>query len=138
MRGPLAVAVGNYATLLRSTDYGITWFSNSGSESPAEWCSVSFIDDRTIISAARNGGLGISTYLGITWSTARITLHRGYYTIGFYDVLGRKVTTLFEGKLDASEHSVDLDATELKNGIYFYRLVINGEMQTKKLIVEHQ
>ena len=53
-----------------------------------------------------------------------------------YDLLGREVTTLIEGALEAETQSVEWDASAVKNGVYFYRLVVDGGVEMKKIVVE--
>ena len=54
-----------------------------------------------------------------------------------YDLLGREVAALAEGRLEAGEHSVAVDATGLPSGVYIYRLTSNGRTLTQTLTVTH-
>ncbi len=42
--------------------------------------------------------------------------------LGIYDILGRRVATLYNGPVDAGTHRVRLNASGLTSGVYFYRL----------------
>ena len=44
----------------------------------------------------------------------------GKFTINVFNILGQKVTTLFNGELNAGYHSFNFDASQLATGIYFY------------------
>lgn len=46
--------------------------------------------------------------------------------LAIYDVLGRKVATLYSGPVDAGTHRVNLNASDLSSGVYFYRLAADG------------
>nr|MBA3705038.1 T9SS type A sorting domain-containing protein [Bacteroidota bacterium] len=52
-----------------------------------------------------------------------------------YELTGREVMQLLNEKQIAGEHRVNLDTSELQNGIYFMNMNINGEQITKKFIV---
>jgi hypothetical protein len=56
-------------------------------------------------------------------------------TLSIYDIKGRKVDTVIEGKLDAGQHEVDYSCN-LSSGIYLYRLDAGGETAVKKMVVE--
>lgn len=70
-----------------------------------------------------NASTVISYSLGIT---ERISL-------AVYDVLGRKVATLFEGMQAAGDHAVRFDASGLASGVYFYRLESGGRAAAMKM-----
>lgn len=59
----------------------------------------------------------------------------GPVSLDLYDLQGRKVKTLFEGKQQAGHYQVTLDASDLTSGVYFYRLRHNGDTKTRKLVL---
>jgi len=60
----------------------------------------------------------------------------GFVSLKIFDVLGREVATLVEGKKSAAHYSVDFYAENLRSGIYFYELrVDNKSISTKKMIL---
>lgn len=50
-----------------------------------------------------------------------------------YDLLGREVMRLVEGRQNAGNHSVTIDARTLNSGLYFCRLEAGGMTLTRKL-----
>ncbi|HEY9166542.1 MAG TPA: T9SS type A sorting domain-containing protein [Candidatus Kryptonia bacterium] len=57
-------------------------------------------------------------------------------TLKVYDILGREVTTLVNGRLTAGEHSATFNASNLASGVYIYSLVTSdGFKITKKMIL---
>ncbi|MCX6122592.1 MAG: T9SS type A sorting domain-containing protein [Ignavibacteriales bacterium] len=76
-----------------------------------------------------------------------------HVAIKVFDMLGREVATLVDGVKSAGQHTVELNASKLRSGIYFYRLSVvpsarrdlvptegrNGQagsfMETKKLVL---
>jgi hypothetical protein len=56
-------------------------------------------------------------------------------TLEVYDVLGRRVATLAEGKRQAGRHEASLQARKLPSGVYFGRLEAGGETRTQKITV---
>ena len=57
----------------------------------------------------------------------------GEVKLAVYDLLGREVATLVNGRLEAGLHSVQFDASQLTSGIYMYRLQAGDQVQTRKL-----
>jgi hypothetical protein len=47
---------------------------------------------------------------------------REHVTLKVFDVLGREVATLLEGKLDAGGHEVTFKAEQFNSGVYFYQI----------------
>jgi photosystem II stability/assembly factor-like uncharacterized protein len=70
-------------------------------------------------------------------TTINFLLHAaGKVTLKVYDVSGREVATLIDNKfLQAGSHTIYFDGSTLMSGIYFYRLTVNGNTVTKKLIL---
>jgi hypothetical protein len=60
---------------------------------------------------------------------------RMYSTLKVYDMLGREVATLIEGVHEAGSHIVKFDASHLPSGIYFYRIVTDQFVETKRLVL---
>ncbi|MBI5476099.1 MAG: T9SS type A sorting domain-containing protein [Ignavibacteriales bacterium] len=60
---------------------------------------------------------------------------RIYVKLNIYNVLGQEIVMLVDNELSASTYSVDFDATELPNGIYFYKIQAGEFVQTKKMIL---
>lgn len=51
------------------------------------------------------------------------------------DMLGRTVATLIDGEKSAGLHTVRFDASILPSGVYYYRLIANGQTLTKKMTI---
>jgi hypothetical protein len=52
-----------------------------------------------------------------------------------YDVAGRLVMMAVDRQMDAGEHKVELRASGLSSGVYFYRLTADGFEETRKMVV---
>lgn len=52
-----------------------------------------------------------------------------------YDVLGRRVAVLEDGRRKAGRHVLKLDADRLSSGVYFSRLRAGGQTRTQKITV---
>jgi hypothetical protein len=58
----------------------------------------------------------------------------GYAQVGLYDVMGRRVRTLYDGQLSAGRTAdAVIDASGLAPGTYFVRLQANGTTKTRRL-----
>jgi len=58
-----------------------------------------------------------------------------YVTLKIYDVLGQEVMRLRDGYEEAGFKTLDVDASNLPTGIYFYRLEAGKNVETKKMII---
>jgi hypothetical protein len=59
-------------------------------------------------------------------------------TLKVYDMLGRELALLVNGRQESGSYTVPFDATKkpgLTSGVYFYRLEAGSFVSTKKLIV---
>ena len=56
--------------------------------------------------------------------------------ITVYNILGNKIATLVNEFKSAGNHSVSFNASNLSSGIYFYKIITNEFVQTKKMILE--
>ena len=55
-------------------------------------------------------------------------------TIDIYDIMGRKVKTVYSGKTETSRTLVTHDVSNLPNSLYIYNINIDGKTTTKKFI----
>jgi uncharacterized repeat protein (TIGR02543 family) len=51
------------------------------------------------------------------------------------DMLGRKIATLVEGRREAGNHEVWLDATGIPSGVYFYRIQTGDFTSARRMMV---
>src|SRR5574338_29578 len=58
-----------------------------------------------------------------------------FVTIKVYDVLGNEVATLVNEYKNAGSYEVDINASKLSSGVYFYKLQAGSFVQTKKMIL---
>jgi pectate lyase len=60
----------------------------------------------------------------------------GYATVKVYDMIGREVATLFNGLASTGrDYTLSFDASRLSSGIYFYRLISAGKVETRKMVL---
>ncbi len=117
-------ATAPLATLVSSEPALVTIMVNStvGTESEA-------LTDRFVLHRAfPNPAAGRTT---ITYDVPAA----GDVSIGIYDVLGRRVSTLAQGTRSAGTHRIDVDLSDLPTGVYFYGLKAGSSIQTQKLVV---
>ena len=55
--------------------------------------------------------------------------------LGVYDILGREVSSLINGRMAVGLHEATFDASRLASGVYFYRLQAGNTAKTMKLTV---
>lgn len=55
--------------------------------------------------------------------------------LSVYDLLGREVAVLVNGAMQAGRHQVTFDGQNFASGIYLYRLLINEQVLTGKMLL---
>ena len=60
---------------------------------------------------------------------------KSYVSLQIFDILGREVTKLVSGEMEAGDHSVIWNASAMSTGTYFYRLQSGDFVETKKLVL---
>lgn len=58
----------------------------------------------------------------------------GHVSLTVFDILGKEVATLVNGRLDAGSYSAVFTAPSLTSGLYFYRMTSGGFTQTRKMM----
>lgn len=59
----------------------------------------------------------------------------GFVTLKLYDLLGHTVATLVNEKLSPGTYEINWDASNFPSGVYFYKLITNEFVTTKKMIL---
>ena len=59
----------------------------------------------------------------------------GLVKLVVYDVLGKEVSILLNEAKKSGSYKVEFDGSNLSSGIYFYKLIINNFVDTKKLVL---
>ncbi len=69
-------------------------------------------------------------------TTFKVTLPNiQFVTLEVYNMLGQRVQTLVNGKLEAGEHNFQFNGTHLATGTYIYRLSANDKVQSGKIVL---
>ena len=56
-----------------------------------------------------------------------------YVTLKVYNTLGEEIKTLVNSQLDAGEHKINFDASNVSSGVYFYKITAGNYTNIKKL-----
>jgi hypothetical protein len=83
----------------------------------------------TLTSLAQNypNPFNVETTIGFHLAEA------GKVSLNVYDITARLVTTLVDGQMEAGEHVVSWDASNVPSGVYFYKLTTGDYTATKKM-----
>ena len=60
---------------------------------------------------------------------------RSHVRIGIYNLLGKEIAVLVDGVKDPGRYSFSLHAGNLPSGVYFYRMIAGGMVQTRRMMV---
>jgi hypothetical protein len=60
---------------------------------------------------------------------------KGFTTLKVYDIAGKEVSNLVSQNLESGSYSYTLNASVLTSGAYFYKLSVNGNVQTKTMLL---
>ena len=53
--------------------------------------------------------------------------------LAVYDLLGRQIRVLVNGTMNAGTYRIVFDGSELPSGVYFYRIIAGGHVETKRM-----
>lgn len=56
-----------------------------------------------------------------------------HVNLAVFDITGKQVSELTNGRMAAGSHEVNFNASGLSSGIYFYKLMVNNQIFTRKL-----
>ncbi len=152
-------AVGNYGTILRTTNGGTYWTSQLSGTSN-DLGGVSFTDANTgtvvggygTILRTTNGGVFVKHINSKI--PDRFSLYQNYPNpfnpvtrIAFdipkssfvefvvYNVLGKEVSTIVNEKLSAGRYEVNWNGSDYPSGVYFYRIEAGDFVDVKKMLL---
>jgi xylan 1,4-beta-xylosidase len=70
-------------------------------------------------------------------TTIKFTLpEASHVKIVVYDILGKEITTLINGKLNAGDYTTPWNAANNASGIYIYKLITKNFVQARKMILQ--
>ncbi len=70
------------------------------------------------------------------YTTIKFSLEKdSFVKIVICDLCGKEVLVAVEGMLFKGEHDISIDVKQLKDGIYFYKLITKDNYSTRKMIV---
>lgn len=58
-----------------------------------------------------------------------------FVSLKIYDLNGKEVATIVSGELPEGEHAFRWDASGMSSGVYYYRLVTERSVETKKMVL---
>ena len=72
------------------------------------------------------------------YTTISYTLTKpGYVAIKIFDIIGNEVAEIINENKSIGDYRLQFNAGELSEGIYYYSMMFNDDIQTKKMIVIH-
>jgi hypothetical protein len=156
------IAAGDSGVFMRSTDGGLTWAQQAIGTSNALYSIGSIDVNKSAI--VGEGGTILGPAPGIVTSVQKDIHHQaipsqmvleqnypnpfnptthfefriadfGFVSLKIFDLLGREVATLVDGRMEAGTHTVVWNALGFSSGVYFYRLQSGNSVLTRKLIL---
>lgn len=153
--------IGGAGTVSRTTDGGISWTAETVPYSEASYQHLFVIDSahawiagsyglilgktpRAATSVRESAPTGPSTFrLEQSYpnpfnptTTIRYRLSEpGNVSLTVYDGVGRVVERLVERRQDAGEHRATFDAGARASGVYYYRLIVDGRSEVRKMML---
>jgi hypothetical protein len=112
--------VGDYGTILRTTNGGLTFFEPPRNEQ---------VPSQFNLEQNYPNPFNPSTTIGF-----RIQ-ERGFVSLKVFDVLGREVATLADEVKQPGTYSLQWDASRQASGVYFYKLQAGDFVGLKKLVL---
>lgn len=103
----------------KTTNGGLTSFSNIGSESPNTY------------SLSQNYPNPFNPITKFKFDLPR----RGHVKLNIYDLSGKEIQNVIDGDLNPGTYEFDFDGRDLASGVYFYKLETQEFRDTKKMIV---
>ena len=153
--------VVNLIDFYRTTDGGLTWtLQNTGLNITTGFNQVSFLNPQLGYIIGRNGLIlktqtgGMVSVVTISEAADNYSLSQNYpnpfnpetkiqfsvpknglVKVVVFDLLGREVKELVNEFKQQGSYNLSFDGSNLTSGIYFYKLITDGFIETKKMIL---
>jgi hypothetical protein len=161
-RGPDTLYAATSAGFYKSTNAGGSWTMNNTGLLDPYITKLAFNagvpDSSFIFCGTRYGGMsrmfisvipiaeqeggsrGFGLAIGPNPARGRVRMsysltHPSRVTIAVYDIRGRRVATVVDGRRPAGVNDADWDCRHLANGVYFVKAVTNQAGEVRKLII---
>ena len=125
---------GNYPSIIvdsSSFEFTVTAFTGLGGDN---WNVSGWLDDKTenspsrfIISSNYPNPFNAKTNIIVSVSSPT------HGKLEIYNLLGQKIETLIDSYLNAGHHTITWDASDFSSGIYFYQLITDKKVITKRM-----
>ncbi|GEM_PF-1534781 len=156
--GNTGYIAGNSGTILQTTNNGLNW--NANIITSLNLNCIWFIDSYTGWAVGQNGAV-FRTGIPVGVHQISSEIHKGfqlyqncpnpfnpitnikfdvnkndtYIVLNIYDLLGRKIQTLVNEKLNVGSYEVGWNGENYSSGLYFYQLQTSNGNQFKKMIL---
>jgi hypothetical protein len=121
------------------SDVGVAWVGLDGTDKKVYWDRFDFI------SSVNNNISGIPNEFELSQNypnpfnpVTKINFSipkDGFVSLKVFDMLGREVATLVNGKISTGSYSIDFNGGRFPSGTYFYKLESEGFSDVKKMIL---
>lgn len=153
------IYAGTYWGVYRSTDNGSTWskFGSGLPDAVVDDIAIQYSTHTLRVGTHGRGAWQVDITTGIAspseepntfavdqnypnpFNPATVISYKlpavSYVSLKVYDILGKEVAILVNGKQEAGTHVVAFDGSRLSSGVYFYRLVAGNMTSTKKMVL---
>ena len=99
------------------------------SEEDAEENSLEILPSQFVLGQNHPNPFNPSTNISFTLPEAM------FISLEVYNILGRRISTIAEGQFSSGEHTITWDGNGYSSGIYFYRLITEEFVQSKKMLL---
>ncbi|MDA3892697.1 MAG: T9SS type A sorting domain-containing protein [Salinivirgaceae bacterium] len=102
-------------------------------------CQLHFDDGTNIFTNKGASGFNVTCYPNPFLNKTNIQFslaNASKVTISVYDITGAEVQTVLNSELNAGDHTIELNASGLTSGIYFYKVEAGTKVATKKMVLK--
>ena len=110
---------GDSGMVLRTTDGGLTFIQNLNNDIPGFY------------SLSQNYPNPFNPVTKVKFQIPKSS----FVKLIIYDLLGREITTLVNQQFKPGTYEADWDATNYPSGVYFYKLITDEFIETKKMVL---